>query len=48
MYFYAQLSAGVCIAVTQSKAPLVGAHFIPLTSCDFSYLGRSYSQGQWL
>lgn len=48
MYFYAQLSAGRCYAVTQTRAAVVQADMIPIPSLDVSYLGRTWSGTAWL
>ncbi len=47
MYFYAQIDGGVCTAVTQTAAPLVGDQFVPLDFLDVSKLGQAYSNGAW-
>ncbi len=47
MYFAQINGAGVCVAVTQSSAPLVGAQFVPLASLDISVLGKKWNGSSW-
>ena len=47
MYF-AQLNvANVCVAVTQSAAPLIGPEFVALTFLDTSVLGKKWNGASW-
>ena len=48
MYYYAQLNgSSVCVAVTQTAGPLVGAQFVPLASLDTSVLGKTWNGSAW-
>ena len=50
MKTYAQISGGVCVAITQSAiapTPVAGDLFVEIASYDSSYLGRAYAGGKW-
>lgn len=47
--YYAQLNgSSICVAVTQSAAPLVGPQFVPLASFDTSVLGKKWTGSEWV
>lgn len=51
MKTYAQISGGVCVAITQAsvKPTAVGGDLmVELPSYDTSYLGRGYASGAWV
>lgn len=51
MHIYAQISGGVCVAITQASVmPIAvsGDFFVELLSLDASYLGRAYADGAWV
>jgi hypothetical protein len=48
MWFYAQIAAGKCYAVTQTREAVEQADMIPIASLDLSYLGRTWNGTAWL
>ena len=46
--FYAQLSGGVVVAVSQVAAAIESADMIPIESLDISLLGKTYAGGVFL
>lgn len=46
--FYAQLNgSSICVAVTQSAGPLIGAQFIPIASLNVDLLGMKWTGSAW-
>jgi hypothetical protein len=48
MHYSAQLDeTGLCKAVTETSAPLIGSLFVPLDFFDLSRLGKSWDGDAW-
>jgi hypothetical protein len=50
MKTFAQISGGVCVAITQAAVKPIainGDLIVELQAYDVSYLGRSYADGAW-
>lgn len=44
-YYYAQISAGRCVGVSDLSAPVESASMVPLESFDTSVIGKAYAGG---
>ena len=49
MTCYAQLNdSGICVAITQPGAPLIGPQFVVIGTLDASVLGKRWTGSAWV
>jgi hypothetical protein len=45
MPYYAQITDGVVVSVTESHSPIVSPDMVEISSLDVTFLGQTYANG---